>query len=60
MATTEAAKPIHLHNVRRDDRFRRRNPECLCEIKISREPSVGVQMTDNLRCCCGSAMERVS
>jgi|HubBroStandDraft_6_1064221.scaffolds.fasta_scaffold224341_2 hypothetical protein len=60
MVTTAAAKSSHLHNVRRDDRFRCLNPDCLCEIKISREPFIGVQMTRNLRCCCGSAMERVS
>jgi hypothetical protein len=46
MATTEAAKPIHLHNVRCDDRFRCRNPECLCEIKnlsraVRRRPNDG-------------------
>jgi hypothetical protein len=60
MVPTEAVKSGYLRNVRRDDRFRCVNPECLCEIKISREPFVGVQMTHNLRCCCGSAMERMS
>ena len=59
MVTTEAAKSSRLH-VRRDDRFRCLNPECLCEIKISREPFLGIQMTQNMRCCCGSVMERVS
>ena len=41
MATTEAAKSSYAHNVRRDDRFRCLNPDCLCEIKISREPFIG-------------------
>ena len=60
MVITAAAKSRHPHIVRRDDRFRCLNPDCLCEIKISREPFIGVQMTRTLRCCCGSTMERVS
>lgn len=36
MVTTEAVKSSYAHNVRRDDRFRCLNPDCLYEIKISR------------------------
>lgn len=60
IVTTEAAKSRQSHCIRRDDRFRCLNPDCFCEVKISREPFVGVHLTNNMRCCCGSAMERVS
>lgn len=59
MATAEAQKSRHVHGVRRDNRFRCLNPECFCEVKISREPFVGAPTTQNPRCCCGSAMPRV-
>jgi len=36
MVTTEAVKSSYAHNVRRDDRLRCLNPDCLYEIKISR------------------------
>lgn len=55
-----AAKSGLQHSVRRDDRYRCINPGCLCEIKISRAPFVGTPITQNVRCCCGCAMERVS
>ena len=45
---------------RREQHYRCTNSGCRCEIKIAREPFVGVPIVQNLRCCCGSAMERAS
>jgi hypothetical protein len=56
---TQTAKSAYQHGIRRNERYRCVNPECLCEVKISREPFVGSPARQNLRCCCGSAMEKV-
>lgn len=57
--TTQALRTGRQYSVRREERYRCLNPECLCEIKISREPFIGVQITHNPRCCCGNEMEKV-
>jgi len=44
----------------RGDRYRCVNPQCLCEIKVAREPFVGASKNPHLRCCCGSPMEKIA
>lgn len=55
---TQTARSGYQQGVRRDEHYRCVNPECCCEIKISRDPFVGSPVRQNLRCCCGSAWKR--
>ena len=57
---SQTEKIRYQRGVRRDERYRCVNTGCCCEIKIAREPFVGSPMRQNLRCCCGGAMEKVA
>jgi hypothetical protein len=56
---TQTEKLAHQRSMRRDERYRCVNPGCCCEIKIAKEPFVGSPVRQDLRCCCGSAMEKM-
>jgi len=45
--------------MKREEHYRCVNSGCRCEIKIAREPFVGARAVQNLRCCCGSTMEKI-